>query len=726
MRQAQLAGGVLALTMAAVLVAIPAASAASTSSAAREVQEVSPGKRYSTERLGLNRASTRSFAAAAADTPPVGTVRQWLALDDFQGTLYRKDYTLRGVGDFIEVWVANDLPFPAGDCRFQVANSTEITDAQVGYLIREFDDNIYPKETSVFSTPPDRDGSNAALPPDGNGGDYTGAGNRTVVLIDNVRDANFYDFPAAPTSIDGFFSAQLNELFDRNVITLDAFDWAHRTGDNPPDEPTDDPCTSRPARPNLYEARLANEWQQLLHYYTDPFETTWVNEGLSDFAETLTGYVDSTATVFERGADSRLYCFQGFGIVQTAFNRDPRDCGGPQNSLNLWDEGDSPNDVLADHGHAYSLMLFLFDRYGAGVITRLHNDGAVQGLDSLDAALEEAGEPDMYEVIHDHQSAVLLDKLVDTSRALVLGVPKRRVTSPSLDSAINLANPNINDDPGAAPNGADYVPLQDADGTVLRGRDMRSLTFAGAENLPPAPLTWSVVTDDPDRPSDPVLWSGNANNLDASAVTEVTVPSADPTLRLVAKYGAELGYDYGYVQVSTDRGATYTSVAGDKTVAAPLGPGLNGSTQGFEPHTFDLSAYAGQTVLLAFRYVSDGGVNEGGLRVDDVTVGGTSVSDGSSLEPFGSPTEIRPIPVHNWNVRLVGFTEVNGVPVVLQVESDGRDSIHLGRRELKVARPFQQVVAIVAYDEPTGQRSEYAPYTLEVNGVVQPGGTPGT
>ena len=94
---------------------------------------------------------------------------------------------------------------------------------------------MYPKETATFSTPPDRDGTNALLGPDtnGNGGVYTGDGDNTVALIDNVRDDNFYTFPAAPTYIAGFFSSQFNELLDRNVMTVDAFDWAHRTGDEP-------------------------------------------------------------------------------------------------------------------------------------------------------------------------------------------------------------------------------------------------------------------------------------------------------------------------------------------------------------------------------------------------------------------------------------------------------------------------------------------------------------
>ena len=155
------------------------------------------------------------------------------------------------------------------------------------------------------------------------------------------------------------------------------------------------------------------------------------------------------------------------------------------------------------------------------------------------------------------------------------------------------------------------------------------------------------MSNDPDRDGNPVLFSGNANNTDAAAVTSVAVPTTDPTLRFLAKYGAELGFDYGYVGISTDGGATYTTIPGDKTVDAPLGPGLNGTTTGFEAHSYDLSAYAGKTVLLSIRYVSDGGVNEGGLLVDDISIGGTQVSNGSNLDNFDSPTEVKPITVNN-------------------------------------------------------------------------------
>jgi len=660
--------------------------------------------------------ATAKAKAAAATTPPVGTVRQWLGNDDQLQRDYRKDYTLRGVGNKIEVWVANDRAFPAGDCRAQVPGTTDVTDAQVQELINEFDTNMYPKETAAFSTPPDRDGTHAQLGPDanGNGGVYTGAGDKTVTLVDNVRDDNYYNFPARPTYIGGFFSAAYNELFDRNVMTIDVFDWAHRTTANPPNEPTGDLCTSRPAKPFSYEGTFGHEWQHLAHYYTDPFETTWMNEGLSDFAMNLDGYSNGLATINDPGNDGHLMCFQGFGTVQTPNNPNPRDCGGPENSMTLWGESPNPNAVLADYGNAYQFILFLHDRYGDTITQKLHRDGELQGLASLQEALKAEGVTDMYKVIHDYQSSVLLDKVVGEKNGIMLGVPRSRVTSPKVKSAVNLDNPAAYATPGAAPNGADYVPLP-------HGRDLRSVSFKGAKTLPPLPLAWTQVTNDPDRAGNAVLWSGNASNLNATAVIPVTVPTADPNLRFLGKYGAEFGFDYAYVTVSTDGGATYTAVKGDKTIDAPNGPGLNGTTTGFEPHTFDLSAYAGKAVLLGFQYVSDGGVNQGGFLVDDVTIGATQVSDGSNIAAFKSPSQVKAVDVHNWNLRFVGIDEKHSV--AFQMAVDGKSEFKLNPLQVALLSVFPKVVAVVAYDEPTENIGQYAPYTLTVNGKVQPGGS---
>src|SRR5262245_35808600 len=85
---------------------------------------------------------------AAAPTPAIGTTREWLGLDDVKSKFYRKSFTLRAVGAHIEVWVAEDLAFPEGDCR---TDPVAVTDGQIAGLVHEFDTVIYPRETAAFS-----------------------------------------------------------------------------------------------------------------------------------------------------------------------------------------------------------------------------------------------------------------------------------------------------------------------------------------------------------------------------------------------------------------------------------------------------------------------------------------------------------------------------------------------------------------------------------------------
>ena len=292
--------------------------AAAHKAAKSDVREIPPNKTYKLDadlrrslraQKAAGATAAPNSATAAGETPPVGTVRQWIALDDEKGILYRKNYTLRGVGDKIEVWVASDSDATSTGHRVprrRLPDATPRTPRtsptpRCRDLVTQFDTNMFPKESAAFSVAPDRDGSaRTARPENGQGGDYSGAGDKIVTLVDNVRDDNFYHFPAAPTYIAGFFSSQFNDLVDRNVMTIDAFDWLHRTGADPVDEPTADLCSSRPARARLYEGTFAHEYQHLLQHYTDPAEVNFVNEGLSDFAISLVGYGKPEKTVTRR------------------------------------------------------------------------------------------------------------------------------------------------------------------------------------------------------------------------------------------------------------------------------------------------------------------------------------------------------------------------------------------------------------------------------------------
>jgi len=160
------------------------------------------------------------------------------------------------------------------------------------------------------------------------------------------------------------------------------------------------------------------------------------------------------------------------------------------------------------------------------------------------------------------------------------------------------------------------------------------------------------------------------------------------------------------VTVSADGGRTYRAISGDRTRPGPLGPAITGNTGGkFRPHVYDLSAYAGKKVLLGFRYVTDGAVNEGGWYLRDIEVGGTRVA----AEParFRSYTQVRPAPVHHWAVRLVGI--------------DGGAFRQVPPEQFRRLRGYPTVIAIVAHDDPTEQVTQYAPYTLTVNGRRLPG-----
>ena len=447
--------------------------------------------------LLAKRGTAAQAGVPMAETPAVGTVRKWPALDQAGDSgdpvlgLYLKEYTLLAKGSKIEVWVASGkddkttgTQFMAGDCRMKAYDPTQVTKAQADGLISEFEKKMLPVEDKEFSVAPAQDGTASLGQFEALGIDFRGNGESTVTLVDNVRDANFYDFVNNRSYIAGFFAPLFNALTNRNVMTIDAFDWAHRTGVAPKNEPSEDICKSRPARPRMYEGVFAHEYQHLLHSYQDQAETVWVNEGLSDMAPALVGYSDARRNVHQTRAESHIYCFQGYGNIKGPSNPNPNPCGGPENSLTLWkDEGDN-SEILADYGNAWSFMLYLYDHYGTKFISELHTDGDAQGLPSVAAVLKRYDPSrDVMDLVNDYQLMTLLDHTASIAGMKVTGADLKDITSKSLDSSVNLKNKTAYDKPGGAPNGADYVELRSGD-TILKGSALKSLTFSGAATLP--------------------------------------------------------------------------------------------------------------------------------------------------------------------------------------------------------------------------------------------------
>jgi hypothetical protein len=685
--------------------------------------------------LKLNKSESEPIKGQAPLGPAkVGAVRTWIAEDFTDGSLYLKNYTLRGVGNHIEVWVANNLAFPAGDCR-NTLGLTTITNTQVQNFIHEFDTNIYPKESEAFSVPPALDGHKAVLPtliPNLPSSEYKGEGDNIAVLVDNVRDENYFEptTPEGQTFVAGFFSSQFNDLTNRNVMTIDAYDWLHRTGATPPDNSTDpayQACAAElgatkigVSHPRDYEGTFAHEYQHLLEHYSDSDEVNWVNEGLSDWAQTLVGYVDPNIPQTQPDADSQIGCFEGYLTPFDVF-------GGPENSLTAW--GDQPaSEILCDYGAAYSFMSMLDGRYGDSFMSALHRDPG-NGLQGLQHVLDQfnVGKTAL-QVVHEWAAMMALDNQAGSS---LTGGSTADYTSPAVWSTINWADPEAYNAPGAPPNGSDYVPLGSAS-------SLTSIDFQGATSFAPKPVAWTEVTDAPGHEGDSALYSGADDERDEAIVKSVTFgPSG--SLTFDAQWNEEEGWDFGFVQVSTDGGATYHSLTCTDTTtitnpeAFPTArnnvPGFTGDSGGWHAETCDASAYAGETVLLSFRTFNDEatlGTTDAipaGFWVDNVNADGTLVSDGTDLASWQSMTQVHPTPVAGWTVQLVAYDGAgNAWYYNLPIDSSFHGSLNAAAIQAALGTTATTVVAIVTQDDPSETITDEARYTLTVNGTVQPGG----
>ncbi len=124
-----------------------------------------------------------------------------------------------------------------------------------------------------------------------------------------------------------------------------------------------------------------------------------------------------------------------------------------------------------------------------------------------------------------------------------------------------------------------------------------------------------------------------------------TVPPGG-ALDFMTYYATEQGFDYGYVEVSTDGGTTWSGLPGNITTTADpngqnSGNGITGDSAGWVSAHFDLSAYAGQSVKLRFHYVTDAASFGPGWAIDSVSVSGSSGTvfsdDAETLKPEWTP-----------------------------------------------------------------------------------------
>jgi hypothetical protein len=668
----------------------------------------------------------------------VGQSKTWLALNDYQGSIYLKNYTLQGVGQHVEVWVANNLDFPAGDCRNDGVRNV-ITAEQVAYLIDQFDSNMFPIESDWWGQGPSRDGKNAILPQifkgaHGQGGlnipasYYKGEGDNIVVLVDNVRDSNYYDTNNANTNsyIAGFFYSVFDDYFDRKVMTVDAWDWLHRTGADPTSEPTTDPCTSAPARPYLYEGVFAHEYQHLIHHYVDPNEVSWVNEGLSDFTEVITGYADISRHVNQKGHDSHTNSYLGWeAVADASWNPIPYDAG-PENSLTAWgDQGDG--EILADYGTAMFFMNYVNSQGLGRDFFHAWQHTQTDGIQGMNDALAAVGSGATFaSLFRNAQVSALADAFVDGGAA-VTGASDAELQNSAANATINITD-QANGTPGAPPWGSDYLDLG-------AGSGLTSVAFDGSEQYAGGPQ-W--VVDGDGYFTNPDVGGGlYDNNLDISIARAV---SGGGTLSFDHYYEMEPAWDFGFVQASTDGGVTWQSLACTGTtsdhdpdalgsIVANL-PGYNGSdgTAAAPVHaTCDVPAGADH---IAFRLMTDGAVTFDGWHVKNIQLDSVDVGTPGDLTGWDNELYFTPASL-DYDFTVVGLngtvgtygdvSTATGVYVLRTTLGAGHDYA-LSASDLSALSTYDRVVAIVSGIPASEGTSIYQPYSLMVNGVERADG----
>jgi len=130
---------------------------------------------------------------------------------------------------------------------------------------------------------------------------------------------------------------------------------------------------------------------------------------------------------------------------------------------------------------------------------------------------------------------------------------------------------------------------------------------------------------------DKFYYSGSGDELDNSMTKSVTLPAGSLTLTAKVRYDIELDWDYAYLTVNGGIVATNLSTNTDPN-GQNLGSGITGSSGGaWVDLTADLSAFAGQTVDIGFRYRTDGAVAEPGFQIDALTIPGQAL-DGAEAD----------------------------------------------------------------------------------------------
>jgi Immune inhibitor A-like, MAM domain len=432
-----------------------------------------------------------------------------------------------------------------------------------------------------------------------------------VLLAYNVQDESYYDC-AVTTYTAGYFAPEYITEAGMNVIVVDSFDWANRTGEE---------------GDFLYEGVIAHELEHLLMNYSDAGELSWVDEGLADFAAYLNGY--------PAGGSHFLY--------HQVFHR--------ETSLTRWGGG------LENYGASFSFMLYLWEQAGGNgegdLVPDLEYDGVAgdlliklifeeqaDGIEGIQNAIETFNATTTGDDLRSFEELFkdwVLAVYADAPDSELFGIEGVDFGPDSGGWTIQLANDlffkNRGTYKGSTPparfQNDPHVPQQTA---LPYGTSYETFRNPGG--------TFEVTLDGDDTTviephSAPEQWYAGYESQSDNVLNVDSAVSGGQTVDFWTWYFIEEGWDFGFVEaevngdwvtvpLTNDSGATVTTNE-DPHDNNEEGNGLTGTSGGAyfvdEPTYIHLTGtLPAGTTDLRFRYSTDAAYLDTGWFVDDVEV----------------------------------------------------------------------------------------------------------
>lgn len=434
-----------------------------------------------------------------------------------------------------------------------------------------------------------------------------------------------------------------------------------------------------------YLSTLAHEFQHMISFNQTHASELWLEEGAAQFAERLNGFADLVTTVYDFAA-------------------------APETQLNAWDESSAGGNG-AHYGAAYLFWSYIYDRFGEAITRQFARspERDTQALLNVLAANgvvnPDTNAPFTFEALFaDFVIANYMDR-----EPIEPGTNRYNYTSIRVPPMTARANLSARSYPYTAREG---IPQMGTHYYELSGNRPVTAHFTGSTvvNLLP--------TDDADGA---FWWSNRADVSNPRLTREVDLTQVtSATLIYRAWYRLEKNYDYAYVTVSEDGGATWQvleppSCTTDNPQNANLGCGYNGPSSGDPPRWIEervsLNDYVGKKILLRFEMVTDAGVNREGLAIDNIAIpeigfrDNASADSGWQAEGWVRVTNQLP---QRWQVQVI-ITDRDGKRSLLRMpltNNAGALTIDFGGRVRS---------AVLAISPTTHVTTEPGTYELRIN-----------